>query len=330
MDEAVLVDYLRGECNGEECRRVEAWIEESPENRKLLEQYYYMLFIADCTDVMDAVDTENSLSNFKLAVRRKERKSRQKEQFSVWRRYAGIAAAFVIGFIFAGGVAWRISSSVGSDYTIFTSEGQRAQTILPDGSKVWLNSSTKLTYRKNFWSTQRMVDLSGEAYFEVAHSSKNAFVVNSKQIKTTVLGTKFDVRARDKEKEVITTLFEGSVQIDTPTEKSKPNLLRPGQTLCVNTTTYDTNLIEYNKPEEVLLWINGKLIFQQHSLLDIARILKKLHNVNFVFEEESLKTEYFTGNFSTDTPPEEVLKVLSYTGSFHYLKEGDVMRIVKK
>ena len=85
---------------------------------------------------------------------------------------------------------------------MITAAGQRAQTVLPDGSRVWLNASSKLVYHNSFWSSDRQIDLSGEAYFEVSHDKHAPFIVNSKQIKTCVLGTKFNVRAREEENRV--------------------------------------------------------------------------------------------------------------------------------
>ena len=94
---------------------------------------------------------------------------------------------------------------------MITAAGQRAQTVLPDGSKVWLNASSKIVYHNSLWSSDRQIDLSGEAYFEVSHDKHAPFIVNSKQIKTCVLGTKFNVRAREEENRVVTTLLQGLV-----------------------------------------------------------------------------------------------------------------------
>ena len=74
MDESILMNYLRGGCNDEECQQVELWCEEAPENRQILEQLYYTLFVGDRMAVMDAVDTEASLTKFKSLVREKEKK----------------------------------------------------------------------------------------------------------------------------------------------------------------------------------------------------------------------------------------------------------------
>lgn len=325
-----MLSYLRGECNDTEAARVEAWCGESPENRKALEQLYYTLFVGDRVAVMNAVDTDASLEKFKSAVREKEKLARRKDLSIRWGRYAAMTAAFLTGLVVAGGITWGLVSNKLSDYTVATAAGQRAQTVLPDGSRVWLNASTRLVYRNSFWSTDRQIDLSGEAYFEVAQDRHAPFVVNSKQIKTRVLGTKFNVRAREEENRVVTTLLQGSVRMESPRTQDNGYLLKPGQTMNINTDTYQAELIEYAEPSEVLLWINGKLEFKQHSLLEITNIMEKLFDIEFVYEDVALKTERFTGQFSTDSTPDEILNVLMHTNHFNYKKEGRVVRLSKK
>lgn len=330
MDETILLNYLRGKCCDEEVDLVESWCEKSPDNRKVLEQLYYLMFVDERITAMKAVDTEASLKNLKSTIRRKEKKANRSNLSIRWRRYATMAAAFLTGLVVAGGIGWGLLSNKLADYTIMTNAGQRAQTVLPDGSKVWLNSSTKLVYRTSFWSLDRKVDLSGEAYFEVAHNEHAPFVVNSKQIKTCVLGTKFDVRARLDENRVLTTLLQGSVRVESPQTVDDGFLLKPGQTLCVNTENYQAELIEYTQPADVLLWINGRLEFKKHSLKEITDIMTKLYDIQFIYGDEALKSERFTGGFSTDDTPDEILNVLAHTNHFKYVKEGRKVRLSKK
>jgi transmembrane sensor len=91
MDEMILLAYLRGECSDEEAGLVEAWCEKAPENRKVLEQLYYTLFVGDRVAVMNTVDTEASLKNLKSAIREKEKKNQRKEMSIRWGRYATAA-----------------------------------------------------------------------------------------------------------------------------------------------------------------------------------------------------------------------------------------------
>ena len=89
-------------------------------------------------------------------------------------------------------------------------------------------------------------------------------------------------------------------------------------------------MIEYNQPSDVLLWIKGELQFKEHSLLDITNLMEKLYDIKFIYEDNVLKAERFTGEFSTDSTPDEILNVLMHTNHFSYKKEGQVIRLIKK
>lgn len=215
MDETKLLNYLKGESDAEECLEVETWYHDSAEHKKQLEQLYYMLFVGERKAVMDAVDTESSLSALKDRMKQKEpdRKSVGKMRVSKWKRYAVPLAAFLCGLLISTGALYWMSSGKSAGYVFATEAGQRARAVLPDGTKVWLNASTQLVYKPSFWKRERLVDLNGEAYFEVSHNKHKPFVVNSKDVRTCVLGTKFNVRARSSEAKVVTTLLKGLVQV---------------------------------------------------------------------------------------------------------------------
>ena len=87
---------------------------------------------------------------------------------------------------------------------------------------------------------------------------------------------------------------------------------------------------EYNQPTDVLLWINGKLEFKQQSLLEITNIMEKLYDIKFIYKDEALKSERFTGEFSTDSTADEILNVLMHTNHFSYKKDGRIVRVMKK
>ena len=176
MDEIRLLNYLKGELSEEEILQVEAWYEASPDNKKMLEQLYYTMFIGE-----RAEDATTKIRSAK------------------WKRYVFPLAAFFTGIVLTVGLSYITLNNKVSNYIVATPAGQRAQFVLPDGSKVWLNSSTQLSYRNSFWSKKRQVALVGEAYFEVVHNDDSPFIVSSKNIQARVLGTKFNVRARAEE-----------------------------------------------------------------------------------------------------------------------------------
>lgn len=325
MDEAILINYLQGNSDIEECKKVEEWSEQSLENRHALEQLYCTLFITRSMSVMEAVDTESSLRQMKDNIQTREIPMQTKRFRINYRTAMLVAGAFLIGVI--SSVALLAGKTV--DYSVSTISGQRAQTTLPDGSKVWLNGSSEIKYHDSFWSSSRQVELVGEAYFEVEHNKSLPFEVTSKGYKVNVLGTKFNVRARETEENMVTTLFEGSVMVNSPAIESE-YLLTPGQTLNINTATQQVQLLSYAKPVDVLLWIDGRLEINNHSLQEIAEMMSTLYDVCFVFEDESLKDERFTGVFSTDNSPEEILKVLTYTNYFNYRIDGQIIYLKRR
>lgn len=163
MDETKLLNYLKGESDAEECLEVEAWYYASAEHKKQLDQLYYMLFVGERKVAMDGVDTENSLSVLKDRIKHKEseKKSVHRIRVSKWKRYAMPLAAFLCGLLVSVGALYWISSGKSAGYIFATESGQRAQAVLPDGTKVWLNASTQIVYKPSFWKRERQVDLSG-------------------------------------------------------------------------------------------------------------------------------------------------------------------------
>lgn len=122
MDETKLLNYLKGESDAEECLEVETWYHDSAEHKKQLEQLYYMLFVGERKAVMDAVDTESSLSALKDRMKQKEpdRKSVGKMRISKWKRYAVPLAAFLCGLLISTGALYWMSSGKSAGYVFAT------------------------------------------------------------------------------------------------------------------------------------------------------------------------------------------------------------------
>ncbi|WGQ11563.1 DUF4974 domain-containing protein [Pedobacter gandavensis] len=326
MEETVLLSYLKGETSKAESQEVEAWTEADAGNLKVLEQLYYVTFLGDRLKATEQVDVEGALARFKSDLKRKNLKLDKKPPF--WRKYAAAAAAFIIGILFAG-ILFSTSSSHQSDYTFLTGKGERAQVLLPDGTKVWLNSSTYINFHSSFFGLNRGLELSGEAYFEVAHDQYRPFVVSTNQVKTTVLGTKFNVRFRKEENRVVTSLLSGSVKVDVQNvaKENQEFILKPGQEIAVNTKTMQSELTKSIRPEDILLWIDGKLNFKNATLLDITRALEKHFDVRFSFQNEALEDKRFTCEFETDDDISQILKILSLTNQLKYQQDGRNIRL---
>ena len=316
MEEIQLLKYFDGELTPDEVREVEAWASAAPENRALLEELYYTLSLGDKAVVMEEVDSKRALEGFKRERAHRERHSHH-GVFGRSSRYVALAAAF------AGGIILTLALLSGAlnenrDYAVATPAGQRARFVLPDGSTAWLNSSTKLTYRTTFWSKERNIELNGEAYFEVVHNQKAPFVVRCGKVETQVLGTKFNVRARKKENRVVTTLLNGSVQVTVLGGGEHRYLLKPGESIDVDVLTNKACLTAPPAAHDVLLWINGRLTFEQQSFEKIALCLEKHFDVHFIFDDEKLKNEQFTCEFNTDDDIMDIISALAMTNYFKY------------
>lgn len=204
-------------------------------------------------------------------------------------------------------------------HTIRTPAGGRYQVNLPDGSKVWLNSESSLRYPIPFASSERHVELSGEAYFEVAGRIRSdgktrlPFVVFTGNQKVEVLGTHFNINAYKDEPGIKTTLLEGSVRVAYQTESGKAEesrVLRPGeQALCrhekLQVQTVDT--------DPAVAWKNGIIAFNDEELHVVMRKIARWYDVDITFKDE-LPPLYFGGSVSSDKNLSEVLKVLELTG----------------
>lgn len=321
MDEAMLLAYLKGNLSESENKEVDLWVSKSADNYKKLEQIYYTTFVGDRLHAYESVDVEAALNKFHTKIKPQEIHTMDPHPFSTKlyriKKYGGLAAAFFTGIILSVGILLGILAQP-STYQVSTFEGQRAHVVLPDGSYVWLNSSTKLAYQSGILSKERKVDVNGEAYFEVTKNKNKPFVVNSKGVRTQVLGTKFNVRARNQESKVVTTLFEGAIQMYTHSSDKLGQRLKPGETLEIDVTTHQSNLFTYNTPKDVLLWINGDLKFNNNTLGEMAEKFEKVYNVRFHFENEEVRQERFTCKFKTDFSLKEILSTLSLTQHFSY------------
>lgn len=207
IDEEVLVAFLKGELDAAQAAAVEAWYDRSAANRRMLGQVYYILYVSDRINDAAGIDVERSLRQFK-------RRMHAGRRIPLRRVAVRIAAAAVIAAVLlAGGLTTvSLSKRLAQPVTVVTQLGERSQVVLPDGTKVWLNSSSSVEYVAPFFSRQRRVKMEGEAYFEVEHDRRAPFVVSTNGLDIEVLGTRFNIRNDDNGHRVTTVLLEGAVK----------------------------------------------------------------------------------------------------------------------
>lgn len=229
------------------------------------------------------------------------------------------------------------------------SPGSRSKIQLPDGSHVWINSSSKISYSKSFSSKSREVYLNGEAYFDVVHDPSHPFIVHTAAIDVKALGTAFNVKAYSNDPTVEATLIHGSIEISRPGQPDAPKiLLKPHEKLVLNRNpeprvtgeTAKTSRIEYtnaasvfllkrNRPDSEIVetaWVYNKLAFEDEKLRDITRKMENWYKVKITIESSRLGDYTLTGSFIKENI-EEALKMLQYLVPFKYSIQGNEVRI---
>lgn len=198
---------------------------------------------------------------------------------------------------------------------IETPPGGKYQINLPDGSKVWLNSSSTLRYPALFSGNTREVELNGEAFFDVAKDKTKPFKVTTKDQIVEVLGTQFNINSYSDEGTFKTTLIEGSVKI---IYKDEVVLLSPGQQF--QPSSRGVKVLEADT-EEVIAWKNGYFLFKNEDIESIMRKLSRWYNVEVSYSGE-IPHVGFGGNISRSKDISEVLNVLQLTNAVHFKVEG--------
>ncbi len=209
-----------------------------------------------------------------------------------------------------GAIYYEGSSNTIVYNTATTKRGRKYQLILPDGSKVWLNASSKLKYPLSFSAASREVSIDGEAYFEVAHNSEKPFIIKAGAQEIKVLGTEFNVNNYSDESYVTTTLLQGSVQV---TSKDKQLNIQPNQQ-AISTQQGGIIHVEDVKATEAIGWIKGVFNFNDASLATILKQLERWYDIDILISAGVNRNQVFHGNTSMNQNLSEVLKVLELSG----------------
>ena len=276
-------------------------------------------------------------------------------------RIAMLAAASTIVVLITGGIflsrhktaaAVIPTTAVAPTLTgneIFTGNGSRTHLTLPDGTVVWLNAGSRITYEKNFDANLRAVTLTGEAFFDVAPNASKPFVIHTAHIDIRVLGTSFNVKSYPSDKTTEATLIRGSIEVSILNRTSDRIVLRPNEKLIVNNEDsailaqenashrhdkIDQSLVVISKPTYEhnsgaiieTSWIDNKLIFQDEAFRDLARRMERWYGVTIRFDGSGKEDLRFTGTFEKETI-QQALDALKLTGNFNYSIDGTQITI---
>ncbi|MCA1757932.1 MAG: DUF4974 domain-containing protein [Bacteroidales bacterium] len=317
MEEKMLTDFLAGRLDKEKESEVLNWIEESEENRIEFNTIKNMLAFAHLAH-------EGRPGSDLL--RRKARRITGAESGRLIKtvlRYAaavGVTAGVITSLFIYRSANFR--EQLASTYQSVTAPpGQTTEVLLADGSRVLLNSGTSITYPALFVSGEREINLSGEAFFEVAKERDNPFIVKAGKIRVTATGTSFNVDAYSDGNEINVTLVEGSVTVKSEDE-DYITTLSPGENVRTDLITG-----EYLKSTVdtyfYTSWQQGIITFSNRQLGEIAKDLERWYNVEIIFARESTRTIRYSGAILKNKPIDQVLEILKLTSHFNYAIEID-------
>ena len=315
MDDELLIAYFKGEVSDEEAQQITEWIEAKIEHQRyyqqlcrLFEVSYWIEDIPEQTEVAFP----------------------KKTKALPWKHYVisfmKVAAIFVLGFALHFFLNWQKTTHHELQHQIHVPTGQHVEIMLADGSKVWLNSGSTLTFPSKFNGKKRMVELDGEGFFEVKSDKEHPFIVSTSKYQVKAVGTSFNIYDYQDSPQFEAALLNGKVEVTTNAKKSSVVILTPNQRAALCQGVLEVKLI---KNANNYLWRKGILYFNE-PLLEVFDKLQEYYDIEFQIRNSSLtrKSPYCTGKFRAKDGLEHIIRVLKETNHFDYQIDYESKKII--
>lgn len=315
MDDELLIAYFKGEVSDEEAQQITEWIETKIEHQRyyqqlcrLFEVSYWIEDIPEQTEVAFP----------------------KKTKALPWKHYVisfmKVAAIFVLGFALHFFLNWQKTTHHELQHQIHVPTGQHVEIMLADGSKVWLNSGSTLTFPSKFNGKKRMVELDGEGFFEVKSDKEHPFIVSTSKYQVKAVGTSFNIYDYQDSPQFEAALLNGKVEVTTNAKKSSVVILTPNQRAALCQGVLKVKPIENANN---YLWRKGILYFNE-PLLEVFDKLQEYYDIEFQIRNSSLtrKSPYCTGKFRAKDGLEHIIRVLKETNHFDYQIDYESKKII--
>lgn len=313
--------YIQNKASEEEVKLLIFWIKNNKKIIQWLEEQ-----IMTSTDEMDQDIQMRILNQVKAKITdANTQKVYAERNITIFRlkTWLQIAAMLLIPLLTAAGMYLYMSDRNDLQPLIVSVErGQKARVVLPDGSKVWLNSLSKLTYQNDFNIKNRKLKLDGEAYFEVAHNPQRPFIVECNDMTVEALGTSFGIEAYTEDELISSILMEGKVRVTTP---NGITTLLPNERVLYNKKNNKLSKTNVRNAQEFTGWIHNTLRFENESLNEIAKNIQRQYNVEIVFDTDRLRNLRFTGTVENNSL-ESVLNIIALTSPISF--KVDSQRVI--
>jgi ferric-dicitrate binding protein FerR (iron transport regulator) len=321
--EELLPGYFSGDLSEQDRAMIDEWRMESEENEIL---YIESMKAWEAIPLLNEMEQFDSFESLK-----KVNKKISKQEGLKWRTFIQLAAAVLLIplLAYSGYLTARIFSLNKQQtenlvmQTISSRQGMVTQFDLADGTKVWLNSGSKLQFPTRFTGDTRDVELSGEAFFDVTKNDKQPFRVNAKDLIVEVLGTSFNVVSFEDEEQSEVVLVEGKVLLFSEAEKVKKvfGTMLPGQRAVYNEDLHEVEAEEVTV-DKYIAWRDGNLIFRDDNMEDVVKRLSRWFNVEIVINDPEIKNYEYKASFRNETLT-QVLNLLKLSAPIDYQLVGN-------
>lgn len=313
--------FLQGEAEAGDIESLEKWRDASPDNERMFRECRDAWELAHHSPAGASLPDKEAVWDKILSKIKQAAPVMYPRSFLL--RVAGVAAtiALAIGF-FISFLLLPEKSPDRSEVTMRTLPGQKSEVALPDGSLVWLNGESSLTYYTDFQRNNREVRLSGEAFFDVAHTG-GMFTVNSGGIQVQVHGTAFNVKAY-RESDIQVSLQEGNVTVHTLESGRLLAHLTPGQKVSIDYHTQTPVVAPCDAGNENL-WRHGTLKITDEPLAQLIEKMERWYGVNITFEGNSKEIRYWL-TIKTESLT-EILALINKTTPINYSINGEEVTI---
>lgn len=309
-----LADYARGRLDPVLEDEVSKTIGADAADRKQAREAARLELVISAAQAQDSLNAVSALAR----VRSRIKSNRRTRRLNFLRTAA--AACFIPSLLLLGFYVWNthFRNDV-NPITISTATGVTSQFVLPDGSKVWMNSNSSLTYPDKFKKGDRAVTLEGEAYFEVSKDRHHKFVVNASDVQVEVYGTRFNVEAYpDADGKIRTSLYQGSIGLKfrDAAGDMRSILVQPGQKYVYDPSLGKMSRSESDAPVETS-WKDGRILFDSTPLAEVLRMIGNRYNIEFIVKDNSLLRKRYTGCF-TNQRLEVILAHFEKSAGMHF------------
>ena len=310
-DEAYILSYIKGTLSAKEMEECDILMSSSPEFSATVNDITKSYHLLANLEAQKKINTE-------IAWNRLNRKiSMDKTKKLIWSYTRNVAAILLPLFLLQQYVIQPLLNKTPVEIiTLHSAPGIITKAILPDGSEVWLNSQSELTYPRQFTGNERTVQLVGEAYFKVISDKKNPFnVITPDKTVISALGTEFNVNAYKHDSHYIITLSKGSIDVSIDNFYEKQTLI-PGQKAIIDPLTKILDVSTADTYVETA-WKDGKMVFRREGIKNIAEKLSRKFGVIIRVEGNITNDYQFTATF-TNEALENILELLKLSTSIDY------------